>query len=61
VADDRLKLGTPTGTVEVAASDAWIEPRRDNFLAVIAAVAGSSGTRIAKELDNEVFEPFRLQ
>jgi hypothetical protein len=56
VADDRLTLGTDTGTVEVAASDAWIEPRRDNFLAVVAAVAGAAHRRIADALDNEVFE-----
>lgn len=56
VADDHLALGTVTGTVEVAASDAWIEPRRDNFLAVVAAVAGAAYPRIADALDNEVFE-----
>lgn len=56
VADDRLILGTAAGTVEVAASDAWIEPRRDNFLAVVAAVAGAAYPRIADALDKEVFE-----
>ncbi|MBV9163879.1 MAG: hypothetical protein JO281_20530 [Pseudonocardiales bacterium] len=56
VAGGRLKLGTTTGAVEVAASDAWIEPRRDNFLAVVAAVAGASHTRIADALDREVFK-----
>jgi len=56
VAGDRLGLGTPDGRVEVAASQAWLELRRDNFLAVVETVAGTSAKMITDALEYQMFK-----
>lgn len=55
VSDDRLVLGAPDGSVEVPASQAWLEARRNNFLTVLEAKAGASATAIADALVHRVF------
>lgn len=55
VGKDRVVLGTADGRVEVPASLAWLESRRDNFLAVVEAVTGTSATSITDALEYQVF------
>ena len=55
VAKDCIVLGTSDGRVEVPASQAWLESRRDNFLAVVEAVTGASAASISDALEYQVF------
>lgn len=56
VKGDHLVLSTEAGRVEVAASQAWLEPRRDNFLDALAATTGPAAPNITDALDHQVFK-----
>lgn len=55
VAEDRLVLGTSNRRVEVPATQAWLESRRDSFLAVVEAATGASATSITDALEYQMF------
>lgn len=57
---ERVDGGTMTvagasGSVEVPASEVWLEPTKLNFADVLEVLAGASRQRVARRLDQELF------